>query len=156
LPTGLLPPHHFGVTAYSLDDALSLLHACATLPTPPVVVQAWPNSRCEHLGRWPCATQYVATHWVRTTSRGLRTTSASCGPTLEPCNSCSQAFRGWYFKTAPGVSLVNTLVGITAPGSKKWRACSVVPRRRRMSYSRTLRCRSTRFRPHWSPSVLFR
>ncbi|MBU6122593.1 hypothetical protein [Hymenobacter siberiensis] len=45
LPEGQLHPRHFGVTAYSLDDALSLLHASAayTLPTPPVVVQAWPE-----------------------------------------------------------------------------------------------------------------
>jgi hypothetical protein len=45
LPEGQLQPRHFGVTAYSLDDALSLLHASAayTLPSPPVAVQAWPN-----------------------------------------------------------------------------------------------------------------
>lgn len=45
LPEGLLQTRHFGVTAYSLDDALSLLRSCAsyTLLTPPVVVQAWPN-----------------------------------------------------------------------------------------------------------------
>jgi hypothetical protein len=45
LPDGLLQSRYFGVTAYSLDDALSLLQACAayTLPTPPVVVHAVPN-----------------------------------------------------------------------------------------------------------------
>lgn len=45
LPEGPLQPRHFGVTAYSLDDALSLLHgsAACTLPSPPVVVQVRPN-----------------------------------------------------------------------------------------------------------------
>jgi hypothetical protein len=45
LPEGLLHTRHFGVTAYSFDDALSLLHASAAYPqhSPPVVVQAWPN-----------------------------------------------------------------------------------------------------------------
>ena len=45
LPEGRLQSRHFGVTAYSLNDALALLHASAayTLPGPPVIVQAWPN-----------------------------------------------------------------------------------------------------------------
>jgi hypothetical protein len=45
MPKGQMQPRHFGVTAYSLDDALSLLHASAayTLPSPPIVVHAWPN-----------------------------------------------------------------------------------------------------------------
>ena len=45
LPEGMVHTRHFGVTAHSLDDALSLLHACAAYPlrTPPVLVNALPN-----------------------------------------------------------------------------------------------------------------
>jgi hypothetical protein len=44
-PEGLLHTRHFGVTAYSLDDALGLLQDCTAyyLPTAPVVIQTWPN-----------------------------------------------------------------------------------------------------------------
>jgi hypothetical protein len=68
LPEGLLQTRYFGVTAYSLDDAVSLVGASAayTLLSPPVIVQAWPNVDVSTLDA-----DHVLPNMLPPTSRGV-------------------------------------------------------------------------------------
>jgi len=65
LPKGMFHTRHFGVTAYSLDDALALLQACAAYPlrSAPVLVQARPNVDVSTLDPGHVLPNMLPPHW---------------------------------------------------------------------------------------------